>query len=91
MSLAEKNKSFYYYDTINISNVANSSKQQTFSVKNPREHRFLLANLLKRIRYFIANRARANEFKKEQSKDELSSRFFEGAASGKLLGIQTAL
>lgn len=85
MTLAEQNKSFYYYDTISISNVANSSKQQTFSVKNPREHRCLLANLLKRSRYFIANRARANEFKKEQSKDELSSRFFEGAASGTIM------
>ncbi len=85
MDLAEKNKLFYYYDTISMSNVVNSSKQQTFPVKNPREHRLLLANLLKRSHYFIANRARANEFKKEKSKDELSLRFFEGAASGTIM------
>ncbi|MGF1568120.1 MAG: glycosyltransferase [Nodosilinea sp.] len=85
MSLAENTNSFYYYDTIGTPNVTNASKQITFHVKNFREHRFLLANILRRSRYFIANRARANERKLEKGKDELSSRFFEGAAAGTVM------
>lgn len=80
---AETRRKFYYYDTFTVSNVINASKQQTFYVKNAKEHRNLLANVLKHSRYYIANRARANEFRQNQS--ELSSRFFEGAAAGTVM------
>jgi hypothetical protein len=61
------------------------AKQLTFRVSNIQEHRLLLANLLKRSRYFIANRARANELALTRGKDEIAARFFEGAASGAIM------
>ncbi len=85
IKLSEERQLFYYYDTTTIAKVNNAEKQGTFHVKNAREHRLLLANLLKRSRYFIANRARANEPLITKGKDELSSRFFEGAAAGTVM------
>lgn len=85
VKFSEERQFFYYYDTTTILKVINSEKQGTFHVKNAREHRLLLANLLKRSRYFIANRARANEPTITKGKDELSSRFFEGAAAGTIM------
>src|SRR5262249_14922673 len=75
---------FYYYDTIRMtSGVSHAGQQVTFSVMDPAEHRFKLASLLKLSRYFLASRARANEPVAEQ--DELSGRFFEGAAAGAVM------
>lgn len=86
MDYAQSHNLFYYYDTASISNVVNAKQQQTFVVKDPAEHRMLLANILKNSRYFIANRSRANET--EVAYSEISSRFFEGAAAGTImLGI----
>lgn len=85
IEIAEKGQLFYYYDTITAPKVTNSSKQITFNVNNHREHRLLLANLLKRSRYFFANRARVNEPDITQSTDEISCRFFEGAAAGTIM------
>lgn len=84
LNFAEENNMFYMYDTISINTVANAKQQQTFAVKNHREHRLLLANLLKRSRYYIANRARVNEAI-GSDRQEISSRFFEGAAAGAIL------
>lgn len=85
LDYAAQQQRFYYYDTMSVSNVVNASKQQTFFVRNPQEHRLLLANLLKRSRYFIANRARINDPQFSQETSELSSRFFEGAAAGTIM------
>ena len=77
---------FYYYDTFKTSSgVKNSGKQQTFRVTSYKQHRFLIANILKRSRYFIANRGRINEPDQTQGKHELSSRFYEGAAAGAIM------
>jgi hypothetical protein len=83
LNYARSQNLFYYYDTASISNVVNAKQQQTFMVKNPAEHRILLANLLKNSRYFIANCSRANESQVAYS--EISSRFFEGAAAGTVM------
>jgi hypothetical protein len=40
---------------------------------------------LKRSRYFIANRGRANEPETTLGQDEISSRFYEGAAAGAVM------
>ncbi|WP_204141721.1 glycosyltransferase [Halomicronema sp. CCY15110] len=86
MDYTQSQNLFYYYDTASISNVVNAKQQQTFVVKDPAEHRMLLANILKNSCYFIANRSRANET--EVAYSEISSRFFEGAAAGTvMLGI----
>ena len=71
---------FYYYDTVKP-----AEKQVTFHVSDGSEHRFLLANLLKRSRYFVVNRARANQPELIRGRDEIAGRFFEGIAAGAIL------
>jgi len=84
MTLARRRRLFYYYDTIRMSSgVTNAAQQVSFAVMDPGEHRFKLASLLKRSRYYLASRARANEFSEDY--DELSGRFFEGAAAGAIM------
>jgi len=77
---ARQGRFFYYYDTIKP-----AAKEVTFHVNSGSEHRLLLANLLKRSRYFIANRARANQPELTRGRDEIAGRFFEGAAAGTIL------
>jgi hypothetical protein len=60
-------------------------KQRTFSVSDASEHRLLLASVLQRSRYYIANRSRVNEPEFTQGRDEISARFYEGAAAGALM------
>jgi hypothetical protein len=76
---------FYYYDTVSTQDVSNASKQNTFHVKNPQEHRLLLSKLLKMSRYFITNRAVANEPQRTGGKSEIPARFFEGSAAGTVM------
>ena len=45
----------------------------------------LLASLLQRSRYYIANRSRVNEPEFTMERDELSARFYEGAAAGAVM------
>jgi hypothetical protein len=81
--LARERRIFYYYDTIAASGAG--GKQRTFHVDNPAEHRLLLAGLLQRSRYFIANRSRVNEPEVTKGRDEISGRFYEGAAAGTVM------
>ena len=83
MTLARSQGLFYYYDTIQMSELTNGARQVSFSVIDPVEHRFKLASLLKRSSYYLASRARADEFSEEY--DELSGRFVEGAAAGAIM------
>jgi len=80
MESAREGRIFYYYDTIKP-----NAKQVTFQVSNGAEHRLLLANLLKRSKYFIANRARANEPEVTRGREEISGRYVEGAAAGTII------
>jgi hypothetical protein len=83
IQLSRDHRLFYYYDTVAASGAG--LKQRTFRVENPSEHRLLLASLLQRSRYFIANRGRINEPEFTQGHDEISGRFYEGAAAGTIL------
>jgi hypothetical protein len=83
MSLARSGELFYYYDTIQTPGPSGASPLLSFSVIDQAEHRFKLASLLKRSQYYVASRARADEFSEEY--DELSGRFFEGAAAGAIM------
>jgi len=87
LAAARERGLFYYFDSVRTRGpeVVDSSRQITFSVLNHAEHRFLLANLLKRSRYYIANRARANEPDMTRGAEEISGRFFEGATAGTVI------
>jgi hypothetical protein len=65
---------FYLYDTIG-----------NFPVLEPREHRTLLANLIKRTRYFIVYPPKFDKPHETTGLQEIGSRFFEGAAGGAVL------
>lgn len=85
LQLSKERGAFYYYDTIRTTvGVADAARQVTFCVTDHAEHRLKLANLLKRSRYFLASRARANE-PEHAAMDEMSGRFFEGAAAGTVM------
>jgi len=82
LSWAGKGDRFYYYDTMRR---GGRMAATTFHVTDPREHRLLFSNLLKRSRYFIANRAWADRPSLTMGKDEIASRFYEGAAAGAVM------
>lgn len=74
LDLAEQRDFFYIYETIN-----------GLSVKNYQEHRRLFSNLIKRSRYFITNTPKFNYVNSTGGQEEISPRFFEGAAGGAVL------
>jgi hypothetical protein len=80
---AESGQFFYYFDTVAASGA--DMKQRTFRVENPREHRLMLAALLKRSRYYIANRSLVNQPEFTAGREEISARFYEGAAAGAVM------
>jgi hypothetical protein len=83
LALARERRIFYYYDTIAASGAG--GRQRTFRVDDAAAHRLLLASLLQRSRYFIANRGRVNEPEHTKGHDEISGRFYEGAAAGTVM------
>jgi len=68
----ERRELLYYYSTV-----------PPDRVWNPREHRLLLANMMKRSRYSITHPAKFNE--PSCSQHEIGFRYFEGAAAGTVL------
>ena len=80
---AERRKFFYYFDTVAAS--GSDLKQRTFRVDNPHEHRIMLATLLKHSSCFIANRSHVNNPEFTAGRDEISARFYEGAAAGTVM------
>jgi hypothetical protein len=75
LDLAQERRLFYLYDTF----------KGNIPVQDPAEHRLQLANLIKRTRFFIANRAKANEEGETAKQEEVGFRFFEGAAGGAVM------
>lgn len=82
MEMARREGLFYFYDTILRSG---RDGAMTFRVIDAAEHRLLYSNLLKRSRYFIANRAWADQPELTRGKDEIAARFYEGAAAGTVM------
>jgi hypothetical protein len=80
---AERRQSFYYYDTVAASGA--DLKHRTFRVDSPHEHRRMLATLLKQSCYYIANRSYVNRPEFTAGRDEISARFYEGAAAGAVM------
>jgi hypothetical protein len=83
LRMARARRIFYYYDTVAAS--GEGGKQRTFRVDDAAEHRLVLASLLQRSRYFIANRGRVNEPEFTKGQDAISGRFYEGAAAGTVM------
>jgi hypothetical protein len=83
LEYAEQQKTFYYYDTVAAS--GSDLKERTFRVDNPSEHRVMLASILRHSRYFIANRSRVNDPEFTGGREEISARFYEGAAAGAVM------
>ncbi len=54
-------------------------------VGNAAEHRLFLADVLRRSRYYLAYRSRVNEPEQTEGREEISGRFYEGAAAGAVL------
>jgi len=84
---ARRTDRFYYYDTFQtrLPHSARNNRALTFRVNNHREHRMLHANLLKRSRYFIANRAWVDRPSLTRGAHEIAARFYEGAAAGTIM------
>src|SRR5262249_53301985 len=80
---AERQSFFYYYDTVAASGP--DRKSRTFRVDNPTEHRRLLSTLLKHSSYYIANRSYVDSPDFTAGRDEISPRFYEGAAAGAVM------
>lgn len=54
-------------------------------VRNPQEHRELLADTIKRSRYFMVNKAKIDAVAQTRGQEELAYRFVEGAAGGAVM------
>jgi hypothetical protein len=83
LDAAERRGYLYYYDTVAAS--GSDLKQRTFRVDNPHEHRIMLATILKHSNCFIANRSHVNNPEFTAGRDEISARFYEGAAAGTVM------
>lgn len=77
LELAEKDNFFYIYETI----------KDLYAI-DYRYHRSLYRNILKKSRYFIANRAKIDDLSATGGQQEVGARFYEGAAAGAvMLGV----
>jgi hypothetical protein len=83
LELTEREQSFYYYDTVAASGA--DLKHRTFRVDSPHEHRQMLATILKHSRYYFANRSYINKPEFTAGREEISARFYEGAAAGAIM------
>jgi len=83
LAYAQRGTRFYYYDTLQVR--SGSVNSISYGVTDAAEHRLLLSNLLKRSRYFIANRAFADRPALTQGQEEISGRYYEGAAAGAVM------
>lgn len=74
LEVTERENFLYLYDTL-----------KGLEMRNYREHRTLYSKLIKRSRYFIANKAKFDSGNQIGNQEELGSRFFEGAAGGAVM------
>lgn len=74
LDLAGKGNFFYMYETL-----------KDLYMIDYNYHRSLYSNILKRSRYFIANKAKFDGVNETGGQEELGARFFEGAAAGAVM------
>lgn len=83
LEMAERQRIFYYYDTVAAS--GDDLRNRTFRVDSPDEHRRMLATILKHSGYYFANRSYINRPDMTAGHEEISARFYEGAAAGTVM------
>jgi hypothetical protein len=83
LEASERDGLFYYYDTVAASGA--DRRHRTFRIDRPGEHRRLLGSLLKRSGFYFANRSYVNRPEFTAGREEMSSRFYEGAAAGAVM------
>ncbi|SJM90446.1 conserved hypothetical protein [Crenothrix polyspora] len=76
LDIAAKKKIFYVYDTVNTGSTP---------VRDYRQHREMLANIAKRVRYFVVAPAKMNSTNETGGQIEIGARYFEAAAAGAIL------
>lgn len=74
LKLQERDKWFYYYDTISA-----------FAVKKYREHRENLSSSLSKTTFSVVNPAKFDMQTETQGQEEMGFRYYEGAAAGCVL------
>jgi hypothetical protein len=74
LRMARDNKLFYVHDTI--------SDLHAYDLE---QHRFLVASMAKRSRYFVVNAAKADSPHETGGQSEMGPRYVEGAAAGAIL------
>jgi hypothetical protein len=74
LEFAEDKNLLYLHDTL-----------KGLQMRDYKEHRHLYSNLIKRSRYFIANKAKFDTPQQTGGQEEMGSRFFEGAAGGAVM------
>ena len=74
LEMAEQRKMFYIYDTF-----------ENMKTSLNRDHRTLLANMIKRSRYFFVNAGKIGTKFEINGQSEIGYRFFEGASAGAVL------
>jgi hypothetical protein len=74
---ATKNRAFFVHDTLNSGSFA--------MVANHRAHRDMLANLMKRSRYFVVAPAKVDAPDETGGQVEIGLRYFEGAMAGAVM------
>jgi hypothetical protein len=74
MDMADRGEIFYIHDTAYFNGAINYS-----------EHRRMLANLIKRSRFFLVYPAKVTNFDETGGQEVLGYRYFEGAAGGAVL------
>lgn len=79
LRLVREHGLFYFYDT-----VLSQGSGISFNVSSSADHRLLYANVLKRSRYYIANRAKIDD-PSIAGIHEIPARYYEGIASGTVM------
>jgi hypothetical protein len=74
LRMAQDNRIFYVYDTINGQTVI-----------DPKQHRLLYANMAKRSRYFVVNPGKIDCTEETGGQDFVGFRFYEGAGAGTIM------
>lgn len=74
LEIAERKNFLYLFDSL-----------KGLQMMDYKEHRTLYSDLIKRSRYYIANKAKFDVVDQTDGQEELGSRFFEGAAGGAVM------
>jgi hypothetical protein len=76
LNYTSKNELFYIYDTFHVAETR---------ILNYRAHREMIANLIKRCRYFPVSPAKMDVMHQSKGQAEVGARYYEGSAAGAVM------